>query len=147
MLGKVQVLSAQDYRRWLDDDKPTASDLVQRGRELASERGCFNCHTIDGQPHIGPSWASLYKSTVTLSDGRSVVADEAYLTRSMMEPQVEIVAGYKPVMPTYRGVLQEPEVAALVEFIRSIHGPPPAPSIVLPKVVPETVGQPQEPKP
>jgi cytochrome c oxidase subunit 2 len=147
MLGRVQVLSAEDYGRWLEGDRPPEHDLAERGRRVASDRGCFNCHTLDGQPHIGPSWASLYMSQVALADGRSVVADDAYLTRSMMEPQAEIVAGYKAVMPTYRGVLPEPEVAALVEFIRSIHGPPPPPSILLPKVVSEGSGQPQEPKP
>jgi cytochrome c oxidase subunit 2 len=146
MLGQVRVLADDEYRQWLEG-APIADDLARRGREAASQRGCFNCHTVDGQPHIGPSFAGLYGSTVQLTDGRTIVADEAYLTRSMMDPQVEIVAGYKPVMPTYHGVLQEPEVAALVEFIKSIRGRPPAPEIVLPKVVVETSGQPQEPKP
>jgi cytochrome c oxidase subunit 2 len=146
MLGKVQVLSAEEYGRWLDGRRPADADLAERGRGVAAERGCFNCHTTDGQPHIGPTWASLYDSTVALSDGRRVVAGDAYLTRSMMDPQADIVAGYKAVMPTYRGVLQEPEVAALVEFIRSIRGPPPPPSFVLPRVVLETSGWPQEPR-
>ena len=35
-----------------------------------------------------------------------------------------MVAGFKPVMPTYRGVLEEPEVAALVELIASIRDRP-----------------------
>ena len=41
----------------------------------------------------------------------------------MMEPAADVVAGYKPVMPTYRGVLAEPEVAALVEYIASLAEP------------------------
>ncbi len=159
MLGLVQVLSDEDYRRWLDG-RPVATeeglagasargggDLAERGREVASRRGCFNCHTLDGQPHVGPSWAGLYMSSVRLTDGRTVVADEAYLTRSMMDPQADVVAGYKGVMPTYRGALEEPEVAALVEFIKTLQNTPFAPSMQLPKVVPETQGQPQEPKP
>ena len=54
----------------------------------------------------------------------------------MMEPAGDVVSGFKPVMPTYRGVLEEPEVAALVEFIASIASRPVAPSVVLPGVVP-----------
>ena len=141
MLGKVQVLGAEDYQRWLEAARPgEATDLVARGREVAARRECLGCHTIDGQPHIGPTWARLYGSDVKLDGGRIVVADDAYLTRSMMDPEVEVVSGYKPVMPTYRGVLPEPEVAALVEFIASLRDQPIAPTVILPRVVPETRG-------
>jgi cytochrome c oxidase subunit 2 len=147
MSGRVQVLSAADYAEWLEGHPPDASDLVLQGRQVAARRGCLNCHTLDGQPHIGPTWVGLYDSQVPLEGGRSVVADPGYLTRSMMDPQVDVVSGYKPVMPTYRGVLSEPEAAALVELIRSLQDAPYAPSVILPRVVPEGSGQPQEPRP
>jgi cytochrome c oxidase subunit 2 len=153
MLGTVRVLGDADYARWLDTDKaPRASaddvsDLAVVGRAVAARRACLSCHTLDGQPHIGPTWAGLYRSSVSLTDGRTVLADEAYLTRSMMDPQEDVVAGFKPVMPSYRGLLPEPEVAALVEFIRSLRDAPIAPVVTLPKVEPLSSGQPQEPKP
>jgi cytochrome c oxidase subunit II len=137
MLGSVRVLSADDYRRWLETVTPgDRNDLAAEGLTVAARRGCLSCHTIDGQPHIGPSWAGLYGSSVKLDDGRTVVADDAYLTRSMMEPAGDVVAGFKPVMPTYRGVLEEPEVAALLELIASVENRPIAPSVELPVVVP-----------
>jgi cytochrome c oxidase subunit 2 len=147
MLGKVRVLSAEDYARWLEDRPRADSDLVASGWEVAARRGCLNCHTLDGQPHIGPTWARLYGSRVALEGGRTIIADDAYLTRSMMEPQADIVAGYKSVMPTYRGILEEPEVAALLELLRSIEAAPYAPSVKLPKVAPQGSGLPQEPRP
>jgi cytochrome c oxidase subunit II len=147
MSGRVEVLSAADYAGWLEGHPPDESDLVREGRQVAARRGCLNCHTLDGQPHIGPTWVGLYDSQVPLEGGRSVVADAGYLTRSMMDPQVDVVAGYKDVMPTYRGVLGEPEAAALVELIRSLQDAPYAPSVVLPRVVLEGSGQPQEPRP
>jgi cytochrome c oxidase subunit 2 len=158
MLGQVQVLSQPDYERWLGGPAPAASEgyatakepggnLAAIGRDVAARRGCLNCHTIDGQPHIGPSWAGLYDSRVSLTDGRIVTADDAYLTKSMMEPQADIVAGFKGVMPTYRGALPGPEVAALVEFIRSLRNQPIRPTIELPTVVPLGSAQPQEPRP
>jgi cytochrome c oxidase subunit II len=147
MLGRVDVLSARDYARWLDGHPPDASDLVRAGRDVAGRRGCLSCHTLDGQPHVGPTWAGLYESQVPLQGGGTVVADDAYLTRSMMDPQVEVVAGFKGVMPTYRGVLEEPEVAALVELIRSLKDEHDPQSIVLPHVVPDGSGQPQAPQP
>ena len=60
--------------------------LVSEGERVAAEHGCLRCHTLDGTPHLGPTWAGLYGSRVPLDDGGQVVADEAYLTESMMDP-------------------------------------------------------------
>jgi cytochrome c oxidase subunit 2 len=39
----------------------------------------------------------------------------------MMDPGAKIVAGYQNVMPSFQGKLAAPEVAAIVEFIKSLH--------------------------
>jgi cytochrome c oxidase subunit II len=150
MLATVNVLSAQDYEAWLasrDDTSPLLtedferaggsgdrerSDLAEQGRTLAARRECFACHTIDGQPHIGPTWRGLYESTVSLEGNLTVVADEAYLTRSMMDPMVDLVRGYRPVMPTYQGVLPATEAAAIVEYIKTLRADGVEPSVRLP---------------
>jgi cytochrome c oxidase subunit 2 len=152
MVGKVVVLSAEDYERWLRGNAPpspelSSANLADEGRDVAARQGCFNCHTIDGQPHIGPTWAGLYLSVVKLADGNTVVADDEYLTRSMMEPQDQVVAGFKPIMPTYQGNLPAPDVAAILEFIRSLQHTPYAPSMRLPHVLPLDSAQPQVPSP
>jgi cytochrome c oxidase subunit 2 len=150
MRGELVVLSDEDYDAWLGGSVAQAvaersahpeavdalanTDLPSRGRAVAIRRACFACHTDDGQRHIGPTWRGLYMSRVTLTDGRIVTADEAYLTKSMMEPRADIVAGYRPIMPTYHGILEEPETAALVEFIKTLRDGPPDPSVVLPNV-------------
>ena len=46
----------------------------------------------------------LYQQKTKLTDG--AIADEAYITESMMDPKVKIVAGYKPLMPRYQGRLE-----------------------------------------
>ena len=147
MLGEVRVLPVDEYARRLEGHAPVATDLIEAGRDVAARRACLNCHTLDGQPHIGPTWVGLYGLQVRLESGAMITADDTYLTRSMMEPEVDVVAGYHPVMPTYRGVLEEPEVAALVELIRSLRDAPRAPAVVLPAVTPQGSGQPQEPRP
>ena len=45
-------------------------DLVAHGQRLAAVHGCFKCHSIDGQPHIGPTWIDLYRRQTTLQTGR-----------------------------------------------------------------------------
>lgn len=97
--------------------------MADYGREVAERRGCLSCHTLDGQPHIGPSWRGLYNKVVHLEGDVTVVADEGYLTRSMMDPMFQIVAGYAAVMPTYQGMLEPAEVGALIELIRSLQEP------------------------
>jgi cytochrome c oxidase subunit 2 len=109
--------------------------MAQEGEQVAVRHACVACHSVDGQTHIGPTWARLYGSKVRLSDGREIVADEAYLTKSMMEPLADLVAGYKPLMPTYQGILTAPEAAALVEYIKSLTYESMQPSVALPSVV------------
>jgi cytochrome c oxidase subunit 2 len=83
--------------------------------------------------HLGPSWRGLFNTRVDLADGRTAISDEAYLTRSMMDPQVDLVRGFAPLMPTYRGVLGAPETAALVEYIKSLDAPI-VPTVPLPRL-------------
>lgn len=148
MRGEVNVLSPEDYAKWLREGRSEAKvadcgegpgscaggDLVQLGRAVAIRRACVACHTLDGQRHVGPTWSGLYGSERTLADGRRVIADEAYLTESMMEPSAKVVAGYPAVMPTYQGTLTTAETGALVELIRSLKDAPVASGIVLPRL-------------
>jgi cytochrome c oxidase subunit II len=148
MRGELVVLSDDDYGTWLasseaqavatrDVGEPAAlsdSNLSSVGQAVAVRRACFACHTTDGQRHVGPTWRGLYQSKVKLTDGRTVIADEGYLTKSMMEPHADIVLGFNPVMPSYHALLTEPETAALVEFIKSLRDAPHEPSVLLPPV-------------
>ncbi len=110
--------------------------LARRGLEAAALAGCMRCHTPDGTRHIGPTWLGLYGSRVKLADGTTVVADEAYLTRSMMDPMAEIVAGYPPAMPTYQGRLAPPETAAILAYIKALREPGPELESVIPREAP-----------
>jgi len=118
MRGSVSVLSEADYARWAARD--SVDDLAAAGLRIAAERGCLRCHTVDGTPHIGPTWAGLYGSQVRLTDGTTVRADDEYLTESMMDPTSQIVAGFVPIMPTYLGQLSGADAGAIVEYIRSL---------------------------
>jgi len=136
MRGTVVVLPPSEYAAWLEGPTHLADAVVERaelaqqpterfaivdaGRAVALDHGCLRCHTTDGTPHIGPSFANLYGSVIPLVDGGTIVADEAYLTRSMMDPLAQIHRGYQPVMPSYKGLLQPAEVAALLELMKAL---------------------------
>jgi cytochrome c oxidase subunit 2 len=139
MLGELTVMPPAEFDDWLQQQRRgvaqaqdsaaapgeavrPASNLVEEGRRVAAEQGCLKCHSVDGTRHIGPTWAALYMRPEKLANGKQVVADEAYLTRSMMDPGGEIVAGFQNVMPTYQGKMTPPEVASVVEYIKSLAG-------------------------
>jgi len=124
--------------------------LAEMGERVAVTQGCLRCHTADGTPHIGPTWAGVFGTRVELEDGNEVVADAAYLTESMMDPNAKIRRGYPALMPSYQGLLTAAEVGALVEYIRELAReprelrasplvPPTAPSIELPTESPRTL--------
>jgi cytochrome c oxidase subunit 2 len=118
MRGRVIALPPSDYARWIE--RHPATDLATAGEDIAVRYGCLRCHTTDGTPHIGPTWRGLYQRQVTMTDGTRRIADDAYLTQSMMDPAMRIVAGCQPVMPSYLGQLSGPDAAAIVEYIRSL---------------------------
>jgi cytochrome c oxidase subunit 2 len=91
---------------------------ADRGEQLASDRGCRSCHQTGGGG-LGPSWDGLYGSTVTLDDGTTVLADEAYLVRAITDPGAEWVDGYAIAMPE-NSDLSDADVADLVAYIRSL---------------------------
>jgi cytochrome c oxidase subunit 2 len=132
MRGSVRVLRPEDYARWLEDraavpaEEPLASsegdrsNLARHGERVASERGCLRCHTLDGTPHLGPSWAGLYGSLVPLANGATIRADDAYLTRSMMDPTADLRRDFPAIMPSYVGLLTPTDAASLLELMRSL---------------------------
>lgn len=121
MLGKVKVVSDADYQSWLAASSGT-SDLPpdQWGAELYKSKACFTCHTIDGNPGVGPSFKGIFGMQEKMVDGSTVVVDENYLRKSILEPQVQIVEGFQPIMPTYQGILKDAEIDAIIAYLKTI---------------------------
>ncbi|MCA9730448.1 MAG: cytochrome c, partial [Candidatus Eisenbacteria bacterium] len=90
------------------------------GEKLYNQRGCVQCHSVDGSARVGPSFLGLWGKTRTFQDGSSRVADENYVRQSVLEPQSQIVKGFEGVMPTFQGRLRDPEINALIAYIRSL---------------------------
>ena len=96
------------------------------GKTLFQQKACVACHSIDGTSagKTGPTIKGLYGSNVTLSTGAVRKADDAYIRRSILEPAREIVRGFEPGMPTFRGVLSDTEVESLLRYIRTLGARP-----------------------
>ena len=100
-----------------------ATTSPTRARALFVARGCSGCHAPSSKVHA-PNLAGLYGRTVQLASGRTVVADDAYIRDSILQPKRDIAAGYEPIMPSFSGVLSDGEIQSLVAYIRSLGSGP-----------------------
>jgi cytochrome c oxidase subunit 2 len=124
MLTKIVVLPQEDFTKWYQGKKEEVAlkePLI--GSKLYQEKGCFACHSTDGTPRVGPSFKGLFGKTervLTAGKERSVVVDETYIRKYILEPNVDVIKGFQPIMPKVS--LTEDELNALVEFIKSLKG-------------------------
>jgi cytochrome c oxidase subunit 2 len=122
MTAPVIVSSQADFDAWVASETTASNDPEARGQKIAKTSGCLACHSLDGGKMVGPTWKSLSGSTLTLNDGSSVTADEAYLKESIVDPDSKIVQGFPPgVMPgNYGQRLTDQQIADLIAFINSL---------------------------
>jgi cytochrome c oxidase subunit II len=134
MAGTVVVLGPAEFDAWKRGADPQASTAgsspISRGQAVYVRYGCGRCHE-DPAPGRAPPLAGLYENQVRLEGGRAVLADEGYLHDAILLAPKYMVAGYAPGMPTYAGLISEPEVFDLIRYIESLR-PPSAPLASLP---------------
>lgn len=137
MVGRIVAMMPADYQRWLSAGvaaavapttaapkggpaaKTPSPAMVAAGEKLFKEFGCISCHKSDNTGR-GPALEGLFGKTVPLEGGKSVVADEAYIRESILQPNAKIVKGYKPIMPTFEGQLEPEEINQLVAYVESL---------------------------
>jgi len=121
MIGKVVVMEPGEYQTWLAGGPPPESP-VAAGEKLFTELNCVTCHRPDSAGR-GPVLEGIFGRQVKLASGDTVVADEAYVRESIVNPAARVVAGYQPVMPTFQGLVSEEQLIALVAYIESLQVP------------------------
>jgi len=125
MLATIYVHSEEDFEKWLAEaesggGKPEGLEPEEWGSRLVQEFACTTCHTTDGTRLVGPSWKGLFGSTVELEDGETVTADANYIRESILEPQAKIVKSFPPAMPSYKGQLDDEQINAIIEYIKTL---------------------------
>jgi cytochrome c oxidase subunit 2 len=122
MLADVNVMEPADFEAWVAGQlTPSELSGVELGVEIAQLQGCIGCHSTDGSQLVGPTWLGLYGSEEALEDGTNVTVDDAYITKSILDPAIQITEGFPNVMPaTYQDTLSEEDIDALIEYIKSL---------------------------
>ncbi len=133
MGGWVHVMTPSDYEAWLggqvggtaasggsQDNSPAA-----QGEALFTSLGCVACHAA-GSGAQGPNLVGVFGTEQPLQDDTSVLADEDYIRESILMPQAKLVKGYLPIMPTYKGMVTEPQLMQLLAYVKSLGVTPPS---------------------
>ena len=123
MGGSVIVLEPEEYERWLTTGQ-TGPTMQASGAELFQQLACPTCH-LQGDVPTGvapraPALEGVFGSQVALASGRAIIADETYIRESIINPQAKIVAGWQPIMPTFKGQVTEEQLNALVAYVKSL---------------------------
>jgi len=118
MVSKIVVMEEKDFEAWY----AASPEAVQKsGHELMEGKGCLGCHTIDGSAKIGPTLKGIFGTKVRVLTGgkeREVMVDEAYLQRSILHPEADVVKDFQPIMPVIP--LQPDELKTIIEFLKGL---------------------------
>lgn len=133
MIAKVFVHEPTAFAKWLEDASNWEGRMspVQRGQQLYTQRGCVQCHSIDGTVGIGPSFKDLWARTVNgqtaFRDGSTLgsllgpeYTPEQYISESIYKPDLHYVAGYSPAMPSYLGQVKDNDIPAFIAYFKSL---------------------------
>lgn len=125
MLATIYVHTKEGFKKWLADAQggggmPEGLTPAEWGSRLVQQYACTTCHTTDGTVLVGPSWKGVFGHTVELTNGQTVTADANYIRESILDPTKKIVKGFLPAMPPYKGQLDNKQINAIIEYIKTL---------------------------
>ena len=81
---------------------------------------CNACHSIDGTLNIGPTFKNHYGKEIRHTDGSVLIIDDQYIRESIIAPRKFIAEGFPPIMPSYKPVLNDEDIANLIVYIKTL---------------------------
>ncbi len=118
MNGQIYVMTPGDYEHWLNSAGSSIS-LAGGGKRLFASYGCTGCHGAASTVRA-PSLAGLFGRPVPLASGGTLVTDKNYVRDKILNPDHNLIAGYKQVMPSFNGVIPEDEMIQLMAYIETM---------------------------
>jgi len=118
MLGWVYVMSPADYETWLSSGTPSQT-MEKTGEQIFNKLGCASCHQLDGTGR-GPSLVGVYGKQEDLKSGEKRLVDEAFIRQAIINPNSVTLRNYPPIMPTFRGQINEEQVLQLIAYVKSV---------------------------
>ena len=91
-----------------------------KGHKLFKDMACDACHSIDGTLNRGPTFKNHYGKEILHTDGSIAIIDEKYIRESIIFPRKLIAEGFPPIMPSYKPVLNDEDIANLIVYIKTL---------------------------
>lgn len=135
--GQIRVASQLDFDVWVRE--ASGGPTVARG-EGTYNKVCIACHSLDGSRKVGPSFQGLWGRASQMESGATIIVDEAYIRRSLLQPNADVVKGYVPAMPPQ--ALPEADLQSLILFIQSIKAGDGSAAAAAPKEDPTATAEP-----
>lgn len=121
MGGYVYVMEQRDFDNWLSGNV-SGQTPVEQGRDLFENKlGCASCHA-GGPAQRGAKLEGIYGKDVKLVGGQTVKVNDEYIRNSILNPSSQIVEGFQPIMPTFKGQVTEEQLVSLVAYIKALSG-------------------------
>ncbi|MGH9946509.1 MAG: cytochrome c oxidase subunit II [Pyrinomonadaceae bacterium] len=121
MGGFVYVMEQRDFDNWLEGNV-SGQTPIEQGRDLFENKlGCASCHA-GGPQQRGAKLEGIYGKDVKLVGGQTIVANDEYIRNSILNPGSQVVEGFQPIMPTFKGQVTEEQLVSLVAYIKSLSG-------------------------
>lgn len=122
MLSQAIVHEGDGYDKWLVQKEKEIELLppAELGERMYKQFGCGACHSLDGTPNTGPTFKGVWGRTETLASGQQVTVDENYVRNSILEPMKDIVQGFPPQMPSFKGQLSDKKIDGLIAYLKTI---------------------------
>ncbi|MBF0538743.1 MAG: cytochrome c oxidase subunit II [Nitrospirae bacterium] len=121
MLAKVIVMPKEEYAKWARENSAgEAANIApeEKGKKLTENLGCTGCHTITGESATGPTFKGLMGSSVTLIDGKTLTADDAFIKTKIKDPKSMQVKGFDLPMPPNN--LSDAEIEAITAYLKTL---------------------------
>jgi cytochrome c oxidase subunit 2 len=128
MTGIVKVMDPELFEAAILEagklEREEGEALADFGKRIYSRRGCNACHSLSGKPGTGPAWNGLWGRQESFQDGTTLkIEGEAgmnYLRESILDPNTKLVSGFAGGMPSFQGQLDDEQIGAVIEFIKTV---------------------------
>jgi cytochrome c oxidase subunit 2 len=139
MIGRLYVQTPAEYEKWVSVTAPPVTDaqvaggaaaaapsMADRGKALFTQYACNTCHMSGLPVQLGPKLGGLAgkkRSVFTdlaMTQKTEITADDEYIRQSIAVSNTTIVEGFQPVMPPFKGIINDADINALVAYVKSI---------------------------
>jgi cytochrome c oxidase subunit 2 len=123
MMSQVIVMEPEQFEKWYQS-KGDPGNLSEEAAmvSLFEEHDCLSCHSFDADPQGSISLRGILgRATTVVVEGqeRQLIADEAYIKRSILEPEAELLKGHEADMPEPEN-LSEEDLRKMVWYLKNL---------------------------